>query len=79
MRYYAGMMNTALLSQVNDLPPVERLAFVGAVWDSLVLEDLPVSVTEKCLLDSRLQAVKDSPEDQSTWRAVQARLDAKLL
>jgi len=51
---------------------------MGAVWDSLSPNDLPVTDAEKALLDSRLDDMERNPEDQRPWPEVKARLERLL-
>ena len=68
------MVDAALLSRVKTLSPAERLELIGAVWETLSPADAPVTAEEKVLLDARLADLDNSPEDQSPWSEVQARL-----
>jgi len=72
------MMNAALLSEVNALPPADRLALIGAVWESFGVQEVPVTQAEKQLLDSRLEACADNPQAQSAWLETKARLRAQI-
>ncbi len=72
------MVDAALLSRVKTLSPAERLELIGAVWETLSPADAPVTAEEKVLLDARLADLDSSPEDQSPWSEVQARLRRQL-
>jgi len=72
------MVDAALLSRVKTLSPAERLELIGAVWETLSPADAPVTAEEKVLLDARLADLDNSPEDQSLWSEVQARLRRQL-
>ncbi|MBK9426200.1 MAG: addiction module protein [Gammaproteobacteria bacterium] len=72
------MVDAALLSRVKTLSPAERLELIGAVWETLSPADAPVTAEEKVLLDARLADLDNSPEDQSPWSEVQARLRRQL-
>ena len=72
------MVDAALLSRAKTLSPAERLARIGAVWETLSPADAPVTAEETILLDARLAELDNSPEDQSPWSAVQARLRRQL-
>jgi len=63
---------------LKTLSPAERLELIGAVWETLSPADAPVTAEEKVLLDARLAALDNSPEDQSPWSEVQARLRRQL-
>ena len=72
------MIDQSLLTQVISLSPEERLELIGAVWDSLSPNDLPVSEAERALLDDRLADMERNPNDQSSWPEVKARLERLL-
>lgn len=72
------MVDAALISRVKTLSPAERLELIGAVWETLSPADAPVTSEEKALLDARLADLDSSPEDQSPWSEVEARLRRQL-
>ncbi len=72
------MVDAALISRVKTLSPAERLELIGAVWETLSPADAPVTAEEKALLDARLADLDSSPEDQSPWSEVEARLRRQL-
>jgi putative addiction module component (TIGR02574 family) len=72
------MVDTALISRVKTLSPAERLELIGAVWETLSAADVPVTAEQKVLLDARLADLDSSPEDQSPWSEVEARLRRQL-
>ncbi|MDO9047035.1 MAG: addiction module protein [Methylobacter sp.] len=72
------MINDALISQVKTLSVAERIELIGAVWETLSPDDVPVSEEEKVLLDTRLADMELNPGDQSLWSEVQARLKRQL-
>lgn len=72
------MINDALISQVKTLSVAERIELIGAVWETLSPDDIPVSEEEKVLLDTRLADMELNPGDQSLWSEVQARLKRQL-
>ena len=76
--YPAGVVDAALISKVKTLSVAERLELIGAVWESFSGNDVPVSEEEKALLDARLTDIEASPEDESAWSEVQARLRSRL-
>jgi putative addiction module component (TIGR02574 family) len=69
------MIDESLLAKVTSLSPAERLELIGAVWDTLLPDDLPVTDAERALLDARLTDMEKNPNDQSPWREVKARLE----
>jgi putative addiction module component (TIGR02574 family) len=72
------MIDAALISKVKTLSVAERLEPIGAVWESFSGNDVPVSDEEKALLDARLAEIEQTPEDESPWSEVQARLRQRL-
>lgn len=73
--YASTMIDESLLAKVASLSPEDRLEFIGAVWDTLSLDDLPLTDSERALLDTRLADIEAHPEDQSPWPEVKARLE----
>lgn len=71
------MIDESLLTRVTSLSPADRLELIGAVWDSLVPDDLPVTDAERVLLDARLADMEQNPDDQSPWSEVKARLERR--
>lgn len=70
-------MNAALLEDALRLTPEERLDLIGALWETLSEEDIPVSSEERDLLDARLADLEANPDDQSPWPEVKARLEQR--
>jgi putative addiction module component (TIGR02574 family) len=68
------MINDALISQVKTLSVAERIELIGAVWETLSPDDVPMSEEEKVLLDTRLADMELNPGDQSLWSEAQERL-----
>jgi len=78
MRYSRAMIDEALLSKVKKLSAVERLELIGAVWETLDSQDLPVTDAEKAILDARIADEAANPGDASRWPEVEARLKRRL-
>jgi len=72
------MIDESLLAKVASLSPAERLQLIGAVWDTLSPEDLPVADAERVLLNARLTDMESNPHDQSPWPEVKARLERRI-
>ena len=72
------MIDQSLIAKVVSLSPAERLELIGAVWDSLSPEDIPVTDAEKALLDARSADLERKPDDQSPWPDVKTRLERLL-
>jgi putative addiction module component (TIGR02574 family) len=69
------MIDESLLAKVSRLSAADRLELIGAVWDTLSPEDLPVNDAERALLDARLADMEVHPDDQSPWPEVKARFE----
>lgn len=69
------MIDESLMAKIVSLNPSDRLELIGAVWDSLSDDDLPVTAAEKALLDARIADMESNPDDQSSWPEVKARLE----
>lgn len=69
------MIDESLLAQVTNLSPADRLELIGKVWDTLSLEELPVTDAERALVDARLADMEAHPNDQAPWAEVKARLE----
>jgi putative addiction module component (TIGR02574 family) len=68
-------MNKALLKELLELPPAERLEIVEELWDSIPPQDLPSLTDEqKEEIERRYQALVRDPSRGSTWEAARARL-----
>ena len=78
LRYAPDMVDDALLSRVKTLSATDRLELIGAVWETFSLVEIPLTETEKALLDSRLADLEKNPDDQSAWAEVQIRLRQQL-
>ena len=72
------MIDESLMARIVNLEPADRLELIGAVWDSLSPNDLPVTDAEKALLDARLADMEANPQDQSPWPEVKTRLERIL-
>lgn len=68
------MIDQSLIAKVVSLTAAERRELIGTVWDSLSPEDIPVTDSEKRLLDARLADTELNRDDQTSWSDVQARL-----
>lgn len=72
------MIDSELFERIAQLSPKDRIEFINALWDTLPHDALPVTDAEKALLDSRLAETEKSPEDESDWPDVKARLQKQL-
>lgn len=72
------MIEPSLLSKVKSLSPAERLELIGVVWESLDIVDVPVSDTERAILEARIEDEATNPQDVSSWPEAEARLRQRL-
>ncbi len=72
------MIDESLMARIVSLNPSDRLELIGALWDSLSPNDLPVTDAERALLDARLADMASNPDDQSPWPEVKTRLERLL-
>ena len=58
----------------------ERILMVEAIWDSIAENDeqVELSAETKQLLDERLEAHKNNPEEGSSWDEVKARIKSQF-
>lgn len=73
-----AMIDGPLMEQIVRLEPTERLELISAVWDSLSPRDLPLTESDRVLLDARLADIESNPNDQSSWEEVKRRLERLL-
>ena len=69
------MIDPLLISKVNALSVEDRIDLIGAIWDALPHAQLPVSESERRMLDARLSDAAANPSDQSPLSEVIARLE----
>jgi putative addiction module component (TIGR02574 family) len=56
------------------LSPSERLLLVQDLWDSLDVDDIPLTDAQKTELDRRKAAYEANPGSGSSWEDVQRRI-----
>ena len=69
-------MGGVSLSDVLALSVAERAKLVQAIWDSIAAapEAVPLTSTEKALLDHRLSEYLQEPDAVVSWSSVKADL-----
>jgi putative addiction module component (TIGR02574 family) len=73
-------MNKALLAELMDLTPAERIQLAEDRWDSIAPENMPPLTTEQEQeIDRRLAEHDRDPSRASSWEEVKARLWARAL
>ena len=71
-------MNKALLAELMQLTPAERLELVDELWDSILPQDLPpLTEEQKQEIERSYEALVRDPNRGSTWEDARARLWAK--
>jgi putative addiction module component (TIGR02574 family) len=72
-------MNKALLAELMELTPAERIQLAEELWDSISPEDMPPMTPEQEQeIDRRLAEHDRDPSRASSWEEVRARLWARF-
>jgi putative addiction module component (TIGR02574 family) len=61
-------------AELLNLSPSERLLLVQDLWDSLDVEDVPLTSAQMIELDRRKAAYTANPSSGSSWEDVQRRI-----
>ena len=71
---------TRIIEEVLKLSVPERILMVEAIWDSIEEKDelLEINEATKNLLDDRLLAHQNNPQEGSSWSDVKARIKKQL-
>ena len=69
-------MKTALADEMVKLPAPDRLELIGALWNSLQDEELPLTHAQAAELDRRLDDMEENPGDQMPWEEARKRIVA---
>ena len=71
---------TRIIEEVLKLSVPERILMVEAIWDSIEEKDelLEINEATKMLLDERLKAHENNPQEGSSWTEVKARIKKQL-
>lgn len=67
---------TRILQDILNLSVSERIILVEAIWDSISENDVTVALSEETrqLLDDRLIAHQNNPNEGSSWEEVKSRI-----
>ena len=67
---------THMIQDILKLSVSERILMVEAIWDSITeeVEELELSPEVKRLLDERLEAHKNNPNEGYDWDEVKAKI-----
>ena len=70
------MMKALAVTEILELPVVERIRLVELIWESIaaVPETVPVSDELKAELDRRLAEFEADPEAGTPWEEVRERI-----
>jgi putative addiction module component (TIGR02574 family) len=60
--------------ELLNLSPSERLLLVQDLWDSLDVEDVPLTQAQMIELDRRKAAFEANPNSGRSWEDVQRRI-----
>jgi putative addiction module component (TIGR02574 family) len=72
-------MNKALLAELMELTPAERIQLAEELWDSISPEDMPpLTPEQEQEIDRRLAEHARDPSRASSWEEVRARLWARF-
>jgi putative addiction module component (TIGR02574 family) len=75
----SAQMNKALLAELLELTPAERIQLAEDLWDSISPEDMPPLTEEQQQeIERRLAEHARDPSRASSWEEVRARLWARF-
>ena len=71
---------TQIMQDILKLSIPERILMVEAIWDSIAEseEQVELSAETMKLLDERLEAHNNNPNEGSTWDEVKARIKSQF-
>ncbi len=74
--YFNESMNKILSEQISSLTIPEKLELISDVWDSIIIDDAQVPLTEsqKQELDRRLASYQNIENQGSSWEEVKQRI-----
>jgi putative addiction module component (TIGR02574 family) len=61
--------------EIVRLTPLERLALIGQLWDSLEHEQLPLTTAQEAELERRLSSLGQDRRNGVTWASLKAELE----
>lgn len=68
------MTKTEIQQEAMLLPPEERQELAEVLWQSLEGQPVPLPEWQRLLLDERLAALDEQPDEGSSWQDVEARV-----
>ncbi len=65
-----------MIAEIERLSVAERLELIDEIWDSIAEtpDALPLTEEHKPMLDERLTAMEQNPQEGMTWAQVKANL-----
>ncbi len=71
---------TQIMQDILKMSVPERILMVEAIWDSIAENDeqVELSAETKQILDERLEAHKNNPDEGSSWNEVKARIKSQF-
>jgi putative addiction module component (TIGR02574 family) len=72
------VVDNALLAQAKQLDPADRLELISELWQSLNPDELPITSSERSMLDERLVDLSANPDSGRPWEEVEADLKRRL-
>jgi len=72
---------TQILKDILNLSVSERILIVEAIWDSISENEETIALSEETrqLLDDRLIAHQNNPNEGSSWEEVKSRIKITVL
>ncbi|HJP93746.1 MAG TPA: addiction module protein [Pyrinomonadaceae bacterium] len=73
-------MNVSVIEAAKNLPLLERLELLDALWESIIEDgyDPPLTKAQEEELDRRLKAHKQNPDDVVDWETIKTELDSRF-
>lgn len=71
-------MPALTFDQITRLSPPERLALIGALWDSMGDPDVPLSAEQRGELERRLASFDDDRTQGVEWEKFKAELATRV-
>lgn len=68
------MTKSEIQQQALELPADQRQELAAALWESLEAEPPPLPEWQRRLLDERLAALDESPDEGAPWEEVEKRV-----
>jgi putative addiction module component (TIGR02574 family) len=63
-----------LRNRIEDLSTSEKIELIDLLWESLDMDDLPLTEDQRRELDDRIERHEQNPSDVIPWEQVKANL-----